>query len=190
MRPHTARFLLQLHYLPVTPASEVELHPFVALHEAEAFVEAVGIVAGFVAGQLDALASEAAGFGNHPLHHGFADALAAHGFGDVDALDFGGWAAPVRKTRQQVELERPDDRAIDFGDHHLRFREADETAERGEISVGQRWAEIFCAEAADGAKVDEFDDAREVGFGGWADRGVHATGPEEITNGRCGMPQV
>jgi hypothetical protein len=84
--------------------------------EAEALVEAVGVGAGLVAGQLDQRAAPAASLGDGPADDGAAEALVAEPGRDPDRLDLGPQRAPAGQPGNERELQRRDDVAAGVGD--------------------------------------------------------------------------
>lgn len=94
---------------PWKPGSEALLEAQVRGLEAQAFVEAVGVGAGDVGGQLYEHAALAAGLLDGPFDELRPETAAALVGVDADALDDRAGGAPAGETRDDRQLEGADD---------------------------------------------------------------------------------
>ena len=93
-----------------------------AAGEAQPLVEAVGVLAGEVGGQLNQAAAAIGGKADGMADKGFAQALAAGGAGDAHALDQRAPAALVAEIGNHRDLKTADDAGIIRGDQQARIR--------------------------------------------------------------------
>ena len=114
-------------------AVRAELEPHVGGREAEPLVEAVGIGAGGVGGQLHQLAVLAPGFVDRPLDEPGAQAAAALVGVDAYAFDDRAGRAAPGQPGDDRELEGADDTALAYGDDQVLVRVAAEPLEGGEV---------------------------------------------------------
>lgn len=93
-----------------------KLHTFVARGEAEGLVEAVGVLALLVGGELDEAAALFAAEDYRPIHHLATDTFATQIAADANGFDLAAPLALAGESGDEGELETARDFATSFGD--------------------------------------------------------------------------
>src|SRR5690606_7497757 len=139
--------------------SQVELEPLVTGDEAEGGVEAVGVGALLVAGELDQAAAALAAPAHRPLHHPPAEPLPAEGGGHPHGLDLQPLRATAGQARNEGELHRAHHLATGLHDDQLVARIGVDRLEGGQVLLFGAGGLPF---RADRVVCQQGDDRRNV----------------------------
>ena len=149
-------------------SDEGQLEPHVGGDEAETLVEAVGILARRVGGELDPVAADRPGLLDGVAHEGSAHTGAPLVGVHVDGLDLGTAPSPGLDVAEHDQLADADDRTVELG--HEKGAVARLYLAQGP-AVGREVTGVLVERPATGrgTQGEQFDDPSQVGFGGRTD---------------------